>query len=173
MIATLAMLTVIILWVLIVATMHAQPQTPFNPSKPFKTQGNALSDPFTQTLNTTRLLWAIAEVENTPNHVIGAAGERSRYQIKYIVWRAHSSQPFAIASINTLSARQEVNRVARAHLSTITRALTQAGEPVSPYNLALCWTSGVSAALKGRATATKRDYAERVDALYHSTHPHA
>jgi hypothetical protein len=166
MISLLSYLVAITLFVFVLAyweDIKAQ-RHPITPDG-LKIEGNDLRG---APLNVERLLWAIEQAENTPPHVIGAAGERSQYQIKESTWRIYSNLPFPCASSTHLADRMEVERVARAHLNQIRIALHAVEAEETPYLIALGWGAGIYAMTYDTASARKRDYAQRVENLYFS-----
>ena len=146
----------------------ALPEYHPHPSKWLKAKGKGIAEDL---LDPDRLLWSIVQVENTPNHVIGGAGERSCYQITPAVWAQWSSQPHLIASSNQLTHRIETKKVAKAHIYHLRSQLTQLEAPETPYLIALAWTAGLSAVLNDTASPRKRDYASRVEAIYYCNAP--
>lgn len=166
-ISTIALLAAMILFVAIIATYVASP-----PPSPPDARPDAHFDADLYPIDVHRLLWAIAEVENTPNHVIGAKGERSKYQITQSVWDAHSTQPFAYASSPLNPHRQETLRVALSRIRVIRIWLTDMDVPETPRMIALAWGAGINAIVRCEVSRAKNDYADRVDNLYQSTHAH-
>ena len=167
--SALASLFIIAAFVVILAQMHANTTPPIpETSNGLGFKGKATSTP---TLSIPILLEAIEEVENTPNHYIGASGERSKYQITPTVWAMWSSKPFESASSSRLPDLQETYRVARHHIHHIRAALHAKEAPETPYLIALAWTAGLTAVLNDCASDRKKDYAQRVENIYHSLTP--
>ena len=117
-----------------------------------------------------KMLECIAQLETgtvnmrRPCAKIGAKGERSAWQISPAVWRVYCASPFPRASSDAKLGLT----VAVAHLHWLRLALERAGTPATPYNLALAWNAGLSAALSGKVPAGAHDYAARFVALYES-----
>ena len=102
-------------------------------------------------------LEAIHQLENphdTPTP--GPCGELGPYQFREKTWRMHTNAPFARAID-----RRASDDVAIKHYDWLKRGLEGAGFPATPYNIALAWNGGLGAAVRGRAPAVARDYAER------------
>lgn len=69
----------------------------------------------------------------------------------------HTSLPFEQALDRAAS-----ERVAVRHYEWLRRGLVRNGLPDTPYNIALAWNGGLSAAIRGKVGASAHDYAERV-----------
>jgi len=115
-------------------------------------------------LNYDALLWAIAEVETgNKDHKIGPAGERSRYQIKEVVWKQHRPvSPFYLCRGNA------ARSVASEHIAWL-----EDNFPMSVYkpewSLSLYWNAGPEFQLYGyreRFRNKALTYANRVTNLY-------
>jgi hypothetical protein len=104
-------------------------------------------------------LEAIHRVEN-PRDVTapGRHGELGAYQFRASTWRMHTSLPFAQALDRAAS-----ERVAVRHYEWLRRGLVRNGLADNPYNIALAWNGGLSAAVQGRASSSAHEYAERVN----------
>lgn len=119
-----------------------------------------------QPIDDSVLLRAIAEVESgtsgaRPYRKVGAAGERSAWQITPQVWRTYTRAAFERAS-------REVhlpNCVAAAHLAVLKGQIRHYPSLVTVQKLALAWNGGLGAVRTG-GTARQRDYAQRVEATY-------
>lgn len=115
-----------------------------------------------------RLLAAIAQVEtgtrniNRPSRRIGAAGERTAWQIKETTWKLYSTAPFKTAGTD---ARID-GLVALAHLRALALSLYVAGHSVAPQNLAIAWNAGAQSVIRHRIPVGTHDYADRVCAIY-------
>ena len=112
-----------------------------------------------------KLLRAIAEVESGTSgarvcRVVGAAGERSAWQITAAVWRRYTRASFQRASTEVYLP----NLIAAAHLRMLRFELSERFQPDTAYNLALAWNGGLGATR--RASVRQRDYAQRVEATY-------
>lgn len=103
-------------------------------------------------------LEAIHSVEN-PRDLTrpGPAGELGAYQFRERTWRMHTTEAFTMALD-----RQASDVVAVKHYDFLKRQLERAGIAATPYRIALAWNGGLSAALRNRAPAAARDYAQRV-----------
>lgn len=123
--------------------------------------------PYKAPLDAARLADCIEAVENTPNHVVGLAGERSSFQVRRIVWEKYSTMPFRDASSSRAVCRAEVRRVALAHIDGLRVELARAGLPDTPFWVALSWSAGATATITGNASARKREYAHRCENIYH------
>ncbi len=123
------------------------------------------------TISLTVLLAAIAAVETgsskAPDLAVGAAGERSRYQISAAVWRAHAAEPGVDGAdfVSAAGDRVKAEIVATARLIAITKALEAAHITVTVESLAGAWKSP-ERVLAGHWSAETRDYARRVRNLY-------
>lgn len=80
----------------------------------------------------------------------GPKGELSRYQITEIVWRQHSTEPFAQARIES-----KARDVALAHLEWLAAQIRRAGQRVTVERLATCWHFGASHARRSSAWGTE------------------
>jgi len=108
-------------------------------------------------LDELRFLQAVALVETAGNdNAIGAAGERSRYQIAPITWRQHEPNLPHSWCKGTLA-----DAVALRHLRWIRRNLP-ADQRNDPAIVAACWNLG----LTGYRTHGVNDYGRRVAAVY-------
>lgn len=106
-----------------------------------------------RSLDVPRLLRCIAEKETrNRDHVVGASGERSRYQIKRSVWHRYEAAPFAWCRGERAYcvALQHVNYL-RSHLNGTDSA----------YLVAMAWNGG-----PGGSSRRARDYATCVENLY-------
>lgn len=103
-------------------------------------------------------LKAINLIENPTNSARpGAHGELGPYQFRRTTWKLHTNRSFQLALD-----RQHADEVAVAHYEWIKAGLERAGIAATPYNIALAWNSGLSAAIDGRAARASRGYATRV-----------
>ena len=120
--------------------------------------GVMLSCPGATIIEDETLLRAIAQVEtgtvilSRPCRKVGKAGERGAWQMKWMVWRQYTREPFAKASSNPTLA----HLIARLHLENIRLSIKKAGMEATPFQIAYRWNSGPQA----------MDYAERVNNLY-------
>jgi len=106
-------------------------------------------------------LEAIHAVENPHDSVRrGPHGELGAYQFRPSTWRMHTLLPFENATD-----REASDQVAIRHYEWLKRGLTRGGLSPTPYNIALAWNSGLSAAVRGRVSASSHNYAERVNNL--------
>jgi len=113
-------------------------------------------------LNTNSLLKSISDVETGGWHGrIGAAGERSQYQIKSDVWKKYSSIPFWKASLRDY--QSEARRVAICYINEIAHTLDERNVSVDHRSIALRWNGGIN-----RTHFLRRhiSYADRVSNLY-------
>lgn len=108
------------------------------------------------------LLNGICAVETAGRYwKIGAAGERSQYQIKRVVWEMYSNVPFWRAS--QLSQQVEAKRVAMCYISEISKKLNRIGAEINVWNIAVRWNGGIS---RSHFSSRNRNYATRVNNLY-------
>ena len=118
-------------------------------------------------INLTLLLAAIATIETGsqphPDAAVGAAGERSCYQMSAAVWKSHSHSDFTVDSAN----HELAYTVAEAHIISIFKNLEAHHIPVTIENLAGSWKSP-QRVLTAHWTASTRDYAQRVENIYNS-----
>lgn len=106
-------------------------------------------------------LEAIHQLENPRNLTRpGPFGELGAYQFRAATWRMHTTMPFERALD-----RQMSDRVAVKHYEWLKRGLEAARVPATPYNIALAWNGGLSAAINGRSPLAARVYADRVTNL--------
>lgn len=106
-------------------------------------------------------LQAIRSVENPRNTMRpGRFGELGPYQFRAATWRMHTTVPFSRAV-----EEDAAQTVAIRHYEWIRRGLVRNGVDATPYNIALAWNNGLSAVVRGRTSASARNYAERVDNL--------
>lgn len=68
----------------------------------------------------------------------------------------HTSMPFERAHDRAAS-----DLIAVKHYEWLKRGLEAAGMPASPYNIALAWNGGLTAAIKGTSPSVAHGYAER------------
>lgn len=109
----------------------------------------------------TDVLRAIQAVENPHGSSRpGKYGELGPYQFRPGTWRMHTKVPFDRAL-----SREAAETVAIRHYEWIKRGLVRNGVAASPYNIALAWNGGLSAVVRGRASAASHDYADRVNNL--------
>ncbi len=106
-------------------------------------------------------LAAIHHIEN-PRGLVrpGARREMGPYQFRAETWRMHTTVPFARAV-----ERAESDIVAVKHYEWLSRGLLRAGLEPTPYNIALAWNGGLSAAVRGRAPGAAHAYAQRAQNL--------
>ena len=95
----------------------------------------------------------------------GPCGELGAYQFREATWHKYTTLPFARAVERPVS-----DDVAIRHYEWLKQGLVQHGLAPSPYNIALAWNGGLSAAVRGSVRATTRDYAERVTNIAQSLH---
>lgn len=99
-------------------------------------------------LDERRLLHAIAEVESGNRwSMVGAAGERTAYQIKESVWIQHmagTGYTFALFAENRIVGMA----CAKMHLRWIEHRLWLHGLEVTPKNVATCWRVGLAAGVQ-------------------------
>jgi len=106
-------------------------------------------------------LEAIRAVENPRNTTRpGKHGELGVYQFRRVTWRMHTDMPFERALD-----REAAEDVAVKHYEWVKRGLVRNGLAATPYNIALAWNGGLSAAVRGRASKAAHNYAERVNNL--------
>ena len=119
---------------------------------------NAVAD--NNQLNTPVLVQSIGDVETGGKYwKIGAAGERSLYQIKHSVWKQYSKVPFWMASKKSYQA--EAARVAECYISDI---VVDINKP-TVKKVALRWNGGPNRPRFSRQTVS---YANRVSNVYES-----
>lgn len=109
-----------------------------------------------------RVLVCIALAENTPNHIEGKAGERSRYQITRDVWEKYTSEPFERASSSYPEDMALQTHVAKQHLLYLA---TNVKNP-SVFRIAAAWNAGLTAVNEGRTPIDSINFADRVRNLY-------
>lgn len=68
----------------------------------------------------------------------------------------HTSIPFERAHDRGVS-----DIIAVKHYEWLKRGLEAAGMPATPYNIALAWNGGLTAAIRGTSPRIAHDYAER------------
>ena len=102
-------------------------------------------------------LEAIHQLEN-PRELSrpGPFGELGAYQFRVVTWQMHTSMPFDRALDRNAS-----DVVAVKHYDWIRHGLEAAHLPATPYNIALAWNGGLSAAVAGTSSRAARDYALR------------
>lgn len=106
-------------------------------------------------------LEAIHKLENPRNLTRpGPHGELGAYQIRPSTWRMHTKTPFYKAN-----SRAESDVVAVRHYEWIKDGLTRNGVSATPYNIALAWNGGLSAAINGKSPRVAHDYAKRATNL--------
>lgn len=102
-------------------------------------------------------LEAIHQLENPRNlSRPGPAGELGAYQFRPSTWKLHTDVPFRRAVERPMS-----DFVAGRHYEWLSRRLEAAGLRASPYNIALAWNGGITAAVRGRSSRAAHDYAAR------------
>lgn len=102
-------------------------------------------------------LEAIHQLEN-PRDLArpGPCGELGAYQFRPSTWSLHTDVPFQRALERPMS-----DLVAGRHYDWLSRRLEAAGLRASPYNIALAWNGGITAALNGRSSRAAHAYAIR------------
>jgi len=116
--------------------------------------------PHTQ-LDAHRLAESIRAVENWKPGSVGRAGEVGPWQITPKVWKKHSTTSQWSASVS------EHRRVALAHIAEIRAGIRRNGIHETPRTIALAYTAGLNAAINGKASRMKLDYADRAANVYH------
>ena len=112
------------------------------------------------------VLEAIHWIENPGNSTHpGPCGELGAYQFREMTWRMHTTVPFARAIDRRVS-----DDVAIRHYEWLKQGLARNGLPATPYNIALAWNGGLTAAVRGAVHAVTRDYAERVTNIAQELH---
>jgi hypothetical protein len=102
-------------------------------------------------------LEAIHQLENPNNsRQPGRFGELGPYQFRPTTWQMHTSIPFERAHDRAAS-----DAVAIKHYEYIRRELQEARLPVTVYNIALAWNSGISNVISGAAPRVAHNYAAR------------
>jgi hypothetical protein len=103
-------------------------------------------------------LEAIHNLENPRNSPKpGPFGELGAYQFRVTTWQMHTSLPFRQALDRRFS-----DLVAVEHYEYLKSRLEAARVPATPYNIALAWNGGITAAISGKAPRAAHSYAERV-----------
>lgn len=111
-------------------------------------------------------LEAIHWIENPRDTVRpGPCGELGAYQFREATWRMYTTVPFARAIERPVS-----DDVAIKHYEWLKQGLVRHGLDANPYNIALAWNGGLTAAVRGSVRACTRDYAERVTNIAQSLH---
>lgn len=106
-------------------------------------------------------LEAIHNLENPRNLTRpGRHGELGAYQFRPTTWRMHTNIPFRQALDRSTS-----DLIAVRHYEWLKRRLEEARVPATPYNIALAWNGGLTAAINGRAPRVAHDYARRAATL--------
>lgn len=114
-------------------------------------------------------LEAIHKLENPRNLTRpGPHGELGAYQIRPSTWRMHTKTPFYKAN-----SRAESDIVAVRHYEWIKEGLTRNGLQATPYNIALAWNGGLTAAINGKSPRVAHDYAKRATNLATEYHTRA
>ena len=118
--------------------------------------------PTANALHTDALLNSIGAVETGHDfRRIGAAGERSEYQIKRSTWVRYSRVPFWMASQKEY--RDEAARVAVLYVEELIRDTEQDGVESSIFNIASRWNGGPN---KTRYSSHNKSYGRRVSNIY-------
>lgn len=118
-------------------------------------------------LSTFVLAIAMVESGNNPAKV-GAAGERSEYQISRTVWHEHTTRRFSAANTQD---RVFTKIVAMSHAKFLALSIESFHHTVSVEQAAVAWNAGLSY-LRGhgwdvsRCDRKVRDYARRVKNTY-------
>lgn len=113
-------------------------------------------------LDKVALVKSIGEVETGGQYWrIGAAGERSTYQIKSSTWYRHSKVPFWRASQKSYQA--EAARVASCYIDELQQDVDRDGRSITAKNIALRWNAGPN---RTNFRAKTISYANRVSNLY-------
>lgn len=103
------------------------------------------------------VLEVIHQLENPRNLTRpGRYGELGPYQFRAATWRMHTNLPFRRALDRSIS-----DQIAIKHYEWLKRGLERARMPATPYNIALAWNGGLSAAITGKAPRRAHDYAQR------------
>lgn len=102
-------------------------------------------------------LEAIHQLENPRDLTrFGPRGELGAYQFRPATWSLHTDVPFQRALERPMS-----DLVAGRHYDWLSRRLEAAGLRSSPYNIALAWNGGITAAVNGRSSRAAHAYATR------------
>jgi hypothetical protein len=102
-------------------------------------------------------LEAIHHLENPRNLTRpGARGELGAYQFRVTTWRMHTTIPFSQALD-----RRTSDIIAVQHYEWLKNGLEAARKPATPYNIALAWNSGLTAAIAGTSPRVAHHYAQR------------
>lgn len=115
-----------------------------------------------------RLLACIAQVEtgardlNRPVRKIGAAGERSAWQLSKDTWKLYTREAFTRASSNARLA----STIARLHLRHLIIEIEAMRQQPTPQNLAIAWNAGLGALRRRSVPPGTYEYADRVANLY-------
>ena len=116
-----------------------------------------------------RMIESLAAVENWDHISVGAKGERGRLQFMPATWKSFSKKPHAWAGrLDDPRCIRETERVEYAYVITIMGEADRMFDVVTPYNIGLLHCAGYKACRDGRVTQAKVEFAERVDAIYHS-----
>jgi hypothetical protein len=110
------------------------------------------------------ILAVIRQLENPRNLTRpGPRGELGAYQFREATWRMHTTIPFEQALDASVS-----DVIAVKHYEWLARGFQRARMPVSPYNIALAWNGGLSAAIRSKSSHAARNYAERAENLFNA-----
>lgn len=102
-------------------------------------------------------LEAIHQLENPRDLTCpGPKGELGAYQFRPATWSLHTEVPFQRALERPMS-----DLVAGRHYEWLSRRLEAAGLRANPYNIALAWNGGITAAVNGRSSRAAHAYAAR------------
>lgn len=118
-------------------------------------------------IDLSRMIAAIQATENTPRNVIGAAFERSEFQITPDVWREHTTAPFDWASRSDPKCVAETRFVMEKHLIKIIMFISDVrGYSMTPYTVACIYKGGMRRWYENRLRPQDLDYAHRCANLY-------
>lgn len=117
-----------------------------------------------QVIDDNILLQSIAQVEsNNQHHIIGRAGEKTKYQFREGTWRQYSSTPFLFIDSKHYELESEV--IAYKHLAKIKKFLS-ARNQYSVRNIAYIWNAGFGAYRRGVLPKTTRRHIKKVEREY-------
>lgn len=110
------------------------------------------------------LLQSIAQVESSnQHHIIGRAGEKTKYQFREGTWRQYSSTPFLFIDSKHYELESEV--VAYKHLAKIKKFLSVRNQ-YSVKNVAFIWNAGFGSYRRGILPRTTRLHIKKVEKVY-------
>lgn len=110
------------------------------------------------------ILQSISQVEsNNQHHIIGRAGEKTKYQFREGTWYQYSDVPFFFIEQGHYEVESDI--VAKKHLAKIKAFLIKRNQ-YSVRNISYIWNAGFGAYRRGVLPKTTRKHIKKVEREY-------